>query len=264
MNLPHRTAAAALRPTETEPPLPRPLRASPNAPKRALRASAMTRRYAAWWLEANGFIEETSRVAPAIPLFEEAFSALARGAVIATEEGPVSVEDLVPGMRVLTADERVETITWKGSMTMFPAAKDVAARMIRVTAEAFGHGRPSQDLVLGPHARICLRDARLRGRLGIEAAYAPIAAFVDGVSVIEVTPISPVSAYHLVLEQHGSLKVGGMEVESFHPGEGFERMIDPRMAELFLALFPQMDKLREFGPLAAPRLTRFEVEEMLI
>ncbi|WP_168173869.1 Hint domain-containing protein [Thioclava sp. DLFJ5-1] len=224
----------------------------------------MTRRYAAWWLEANGFIEETSRVAPAIPLFEEAFSALARGAVIATEEGPISVEDLVPGMRVLTADERVETITWKGSMTMFPAAKDVAARMIRVTAEAFGHGRPSQDLVLGPHARICLRDARLRGRLGIEAAYAPIAAFVDGVSVIEVTPISPVSAYHLVLEQHGSLKVGGMEVESFHPGEGFERMIDPRMAELFLALFPQMDKLREFGPIAAPRLTRFEVEEMLI
>lgn len=264
MNMTHRSAEAGSLRTATDMQAPRVLRATPASPKRTLRASAMTRRYTTMWLGPTGHIEEEVRIAPAIPLFEEAFSALARGSVLATEDGPVAVEDLVPGMRVITADERIETVTWIGSMTLFPASAEEAHKLIRITSEAFGHGRPMPDLVLGPHARLCLRDARLRARMGIETAYAPIAGFVDGVSVIEVTPASPVSAYHVLLEHHGSLKVGGMEIESYHPGEGIERMIDPRMAELFTALFPQIERLRDFGPLCAPRLTRFEVEEMLI
>lgn len=265
MNLTRRTAAepgSARTVSDTQ--TPRVLRATPPAPKRTLRASGMTRRYATMWLGPDGLIEESLRIAPAIPLFEEAFCAMARGSVIATEEGPVAVEDLVPGMRALTSDERVETITWIGSMTLFPASDEEAGKMIRVTTEAFGQGRPVPDLVLGPHARICLRDARLNARMGLEAGFAPVAGFIDGVSVIEVAPVSPVTAYHIALEHHGALKVAGLEIESYHPGEGIERMIDPRMAELFTALFPHVERLRDFGPLAAPRLTRFEVEEMLI
>ncbi|KFE36697.1 Hint domain-containing protein [Thioclava atlantica] len=243
-------------------PTTRALRATPYAPKRPLRASGMTRRYSTMWLEPNGDIAEETRIAPAVPLFEEAFSAIARGAIVATEDGPVAIEDLVPGQRVITADERVELVTWIGSMTVFPSAGEDTGRMIRVTAEAFGHGRPQNDVVLGPHARFCLRDARLRNRLGLDQAYAPIAGFVDGVSVVEVKPISAITAYHVALEHHGTLKVGGFEIESYHPGEGIERMIDPRLAELFLALFPHVDRLRDFGPLAIPRLTRFEVEQL--
>jgi hypothetical protein len=40
-------------------------------------------------------------------------------------------------------------------------------------------------------------------------------------------------------------------------------MIAPRMLSLFAALFPQMPTLAGFGPLAHPRLTRFEVEGVL-
>ncbi|MEX1661005.1 Hint domain-containing protein [Thioclava sp. 15-R06ZXC-3] len=240
------------------------LRATPSSPKRTLKASGLTRRYSTMWLGEDGMIEDESRIAPAIPLFEEAFSALARGSVLATEEGPVAIEDLVPGMRVHTAEGRVETVTWIGSMTMFPTGGEPGAKLIRVAAEAFGHARPMPDLVLGPHARIGLRDARMRGRMGIEQAYVPISGFIDGVSVVEVQPISPVSVYHLVLETQGSLKVGGLEVESYHPGEGAERMIDSRMLELFTGVFPQISHLRDFGRLSHPRLTRYEVEDMLV
>ena len=242
-------------------------RKPPLTAAKVLRAMPLTRRYEALWLTAEGEIESSVRLAPATPLFEEAFSALARGSVIATEDGPVAIEDLLPGQRVLTAEGRAAQVRWIGSMVIYPGAEpgrdlEEHVSLTRITAEAFGAGRPVLDLVLGPRARLCLRDPRLRRISGGEAAYVPARAFLDGISVIEVTPSAPVTVYHVALEQHGSLRVAGLEVEAFHPGEGVERMIDPRMLSLFEAQFPQIARLSDFGKLAYPRLTRFEVESL--
>lgn len=231
------------------------------------RAMPLTRLYEAAWLTAAGRIETGTRLAPATPLFEEAFSALARGSVLMTEDGPVAIEDLQPGQRVLTAEGRLEQVCWIGAMVIYPGAgtgQDPQDRvsLTRITAEAFGAGRPGLDLVLGPGARLCLRDPRLRRVVGAEAAYVPARAFLDGISVIEVTPSAPVAVYHLVLKHHGSLRVAGLEIEAFHPGEGVERRIDPRMLSLFEAQFPQFESLAAFGPPAHPRLTRFEAESL--
>lgn len=237
-----------------------------EADRRPPRSMPLTRRYEAMWLCRNGDIDSTVRIAPATPLFEEAFSALARGAVLQSDMGPVAVEDVVPGMRVLVADGSFVAVTWVGSMTLYPGHSpepdDKPVTLTRITADAFGTGRPMPDLVLGPRARICLRDSRLQGQFGLDAAFVPARAFVDGVSVIEVTPAAPVSAYHLVLERQAAIRVMGIEVESYHPGEGIEGMIDPRMLSLFEGLFPQMHGLSGFGPLAHQRLTRFEVEHL--
>ncbi|MFD2173300.1 Hint domain-containing protein [Rhodobacter lacus] len=235
---------------------------------RPVRAMPLTRRYEAMWCDGMGAIQDSTRLAPATPLFEEAFSALARGSVIATEQGPVAVEDLLPGMRAKTGEGGLERVTWVGSMVIYPDPHEgegrEPVRLTRITAEALGAGRPMPDLVLGPRARLCLRDPRLMGVIGREVAYVPARAFIDGVSVIEVTPLAPVTVYHVVLENHGSLRVAGLEVEAFHPGEGVERMIDPRMLSLFEAQFPQLEGLSGFGPLAHPRLTRFEVESLWV
>ncbi|PYF09213.1 Hint domain-containing protein [Rhodobacter viridis] len=244
-----------------------PARKPPVPVAKSLRAMPLTRRYEACWLTPDGTIMDSTRLAPATPLFEEAFSALARGSVILTEDGPVAVEDLLPGQRVLTAEGRSERVTWIGSMVIYPGAEngrdlEEQVSLTRITAEAFGAGRPLLDVVLGPRARLCLRDPRLRRVSGLEAAYVPARAFIDGISVIEVTPSTPVTVYHAVLEHHGSIRVAGLEVEAFHPGEGVERMIDPRMLSLFEAQFPQIASLAELGPPAHPRLTRFEVESL--
>ncbi|MDP1668258.1 Hint domain-containing protein [Phaeovulum sp.] len=228
------------------------------------RARALTRRYEASWLTASGEVESSTRIAPATALFEEAFSALARGSLVATEAGPVAVEDLQPGMRALTAEGGSETITWIGSMTLYPGTTgEGESTLTRITAEAFGANRPMPDLVLGPRARLLLRDARCRAVAGSDAAYVPARAFVDGVSVIELRPAVPVATYHLVLERQSSLRVMGMEVESYHPGTGIEAMVEPRMLALFVAFFPHLARLADFGTLAHPRLTRFEVERLI-
>lgn len=247
-------------------PLPSPL-------KSAARPKALTRRFETMWLNERGDIEDSLRIAPATAMFEEAFSAMARGAVLQTEEGRIAIEDLVPGMRVITAEGAATKVTWIGSMQIYPGAQDTGCggdygrqepvTLTRFTADALGHGRPMQDLILGPRARVLLRDARCRNYTSEPTAYVPARAFIDGVSVIEVTPASPVSVFHIALERQGSLKVGGLEIESYHPGESVEAMMEPRMFSLFQDLFPQVKSLKEFGPLAHQRLTRFEVDSIL-
>nr|WP_304504880.1 Hint domain-containing protein [Defluviimonas sediminis] len=233
---------------------------------RPQRAPVRTRRYEIAWLSASGDVETSTRIAPAIAQFEEAFSAFARGTVLHTEDGPVAVEDLMPGTRVQTAEGRMERVMWVGSMTIFPpnTVNGIEpALMTRITADAFGLGRPNPDLVLGPRARILLRDDRFHSATGIAAAYAPASAFVDGVSIVEVTPIAPIPVYHLVLERHGSIRAAGLEVESYHPGIGNVESADPQMAALFLALFPHAKSFADFGPVAHPRLSSAEMERVL-
>ena len=126
--------------------------------------------------------------------------------------------------------------------------------MTRLTAEALGEGRPMADLMLGPGARIRMDSARVRRAAGAEAAFVPACALVDGIGIIEVAPAAPITTYHVVLDRHAALRVAGVEVESYHPGLGLEQLVDPRMIELFLALFPNIRRIEDFGELALPRL----------
>ncbi len=230
------------------------------------RSTRLTRRYELSFLAEDGTVTYETRVAAAVPEIEEAFSALARGTVIATADGPVAVEDLVPGMQALTAEGGTARITWIGSMTLFPncSIPGVApARMTRITADAFGVGRPMPDLVLGPRARILLRDARSRMATGVVTSYAPARSFADGVSIIEVTPVAPITVFHIVLEQHGSLRAAGLEVESYHPGSDIGDRMDAQLSSELLGLFPHLRGFAGFGPMAHPRLSAREVEAAL-
>jgi len=236
------------------------------AEARPVRSTPLARRYEIACLDAKGQFETCTRLAPAIPEFEEAFSAFARGTVIATTEGPVAVEDLVPGMEALTGEGRAERITWIGSMTLFPPRAVPGmhgSTLTRITADAFGIGRPMPDLVLGPRARILVRDARCRFATGVEAAYAPARSFADGVSIIEVTPVAPITVYHIVLQRQGSIRAAGLEIESFHPGARMADGFDPQVTQVFLSLFPHIRSIADFGTPAHPRMSAAEVEAAL-
>ena len=225
----------------------------------------LTRRYETSWLNGDGHVETATRIAPAIPAFEEAFSAVARGTLIETTKGLVAVEDLAPGMMVLTAEGRIEPITWIGSMTLFPphAIPGLApSTLTRITADAFGPARPMPDLILGQSARLFLRGGRCL-MAGHAMAYAPARNMIDGESIVEVTPVAPVAMYNIVLARHGSLRCAGIEVESFHPGKDCAERLGPQLASLFIAMFPQMTGFGDFGPLAHPRLSSDETDVMI-
>lgn len=234
-------------------------RASMPAPQ--ARAARLTRRFEIEWLDGENVMDGV-HVAPALPVFEKAFGAFTHGVLIQTTEGPVAVEDLVPGMHLECANGRTTRLMWKGSIMIVPNAptlNDEPDRLYRVMPDAFGLGRPVQDQTFGPHVRRLDRDPKIRASLGTELALVPLAALADGNSVIEVTPMSPTRVYHLACEDHATILAAGLEVESYHPGPETPLSLSEEMMAHFLQFFPYIRSLKDFGRLTAPRLTRDDV-----
>ncbi len=209
------------------------------------------RKYEVVHLNRSGDIHEFSRIAPAVPAFEEAFAALARGAILPTENGPVAVEDLLPGDRVRTVDNGFQTLIWRGSCAVVPHAVGQSRAMghlTRIGADTFGPARPAADLVLGPSARLFHRAPGIRVLTGAEGAFIPARDFYDGVSVVELTPMTAVQVYHLGFAEHQTITANGVAIESYHPGAAPMLGLKGDMLALFLSLFPQVRDLSDFGP----------------
>lgn len=224
----------------------------------------VTRRFECEWL-AGGEIQSTVTVAPALPAFEAAFNAFTHGALIQTCEGPVAVEDLMPGMMLDCGDGHYTKLLWKGSITLVPGAPTLGdePKLYRIMADAFGLGRPVQDQTFGPGARRLDRDPKLRAAMGTGAALVPLNAVADGHSVIEVTPMSPIRVYHLACEAHATILAAGLEVETFHPGPETLISLPEEMQAMFMQFFPHMTHIRDFGRLGTPRIAADEFYEIL-
>lgn len=204
-------------------------------------------------------------VAPATPLFEGCASAFARGTLIETTRGAVAIEDLVPGDYVLTATGS-EPVTWIGSTSYVPGHDDAVTsltHMTRITAEAFGFGQPPMDVLVGPAARMVLRHPRLKTLLGEEAVLAPVSDYTDGDRYLQVIPAGTVQLYHLMLRRHTVIPVGGIEMETYHPGKAIGQGLGQNMRTLFLSLFPNLGGLDDFGQTTLTRTTRAVVDSLL-
>lgn len=210
-------------------------------------------RYETMHLDARGDIVENTRLAPAHRIFEDAFSAFARGAILRTQLGPRAIEDVLPGDIIQTANGWAE-LRWKGAMLQVPGAgRDTP--LIRLNAESLGFMRPQADLVLGPAARILHRSAGLERLTGHKAAFASASEFCDGVSIVETRPAAPVQVFHLGFDHHEVLNIAGVEVESYHPGEADLRAIRGNLLDLFMSIFPHKADAASFGPLTHPRIS---------
>ncbi|WP_306043737.1 MULTISPECIES: Hint domain-containing protein [unclassified Mameliella] len=207
----------------------------------------------------------TQHVAPASPLFEECASAFARGTLIETVRGPVAIEDLVPGDYIMTASGS-EPVTWIGSTTYVPGHEDEATtltHMTRITTDAFGMGHPPMDLLLGPAARMVIRHPRLEDLLGQNSVLAPVKDYADGDRFLEVTPMGTVQLFHLMVQRHTTIRIGGVELETYHPGNTAGQSLGQNMRALYMTMFPNIAALDDFGQVSMTRTTRDVVENLV-
>lgn len=223
-----------------------------------------SRPYQIAWLGQDGRPNYDTVVAPSVPVVESACASMARGALVQTSDGPVAVEDLIPGMQVVTSEFGPVAVEWIGSYDMSPREAQTLDRgtLYRVTTDTFGLAKPSQDLLLTPRAHILTRHSACRSLFGVDLAFAPVRAYEDGVSVFAVKPASPVSVYNISFDRQATIKVNGVEMESFHPGPHAETLLDDEMLYSLLRLFPQARNLGYFGPQLIQRLTTFEVQAL--
>jgi hypothetical protein len=215
------------------------------------------RKYEVMYLDAQGRFNEYVTVARAHPAFEDAFAALGHAAVVQTQNGFMSVEDVMPGDEVRLADGSFETLQWRGRITLSPHAADPLIKkpmLTRITGDALGYSRPTQDLVLGPSARILHRSSGIRKVTGVDAAFIPATDFVDGNNVLSLEPTTPVSVYQFGFAAQRSLSVNGIEVETLHPGSAFNLGLRGDALREYLSLFPHKRSFEEFGLMNHPRL----------
>ena len=187
--------------------------------------------------------------APAIPLFEKAFSAFAHGTLVLTSHGEVPVEDLQPGDMIIRADGKPVPLIWIGSSSFVPADTGNRTPLVRFMADSLGSGRPSGFLTFGPIARILHTPSDMRGDATMKKLLTPVRELVDGVNIIEIAPPTPVRLYHICVARHAAVKIGGLEIETFHPGMNATRHLPIAMRDRFLGLFPHINTESDFGPL---------------
>ncbi|GGX54136.1 hypothetical protein GCM10007385_22920 [Tateyamaria omphalii] len=204
-------------------------------------------------LRADGSRSIGTFKAPALPLFESAFSAFARGVVLASPNGGIAIEDLQPGDWLNTSSGEPAQVIWIGSSSFVPSDAGRRVPLIRIMADSFGQHRPSSFITVGPGARLLQTPPHLRGTTGGQPLLTPASEFVDNVNVIEVVPPTPIRLFHICLTRHAAVDVGGIEAETFHPGMGATRKVTHAQRDLFLSMFPHIAHMTDFGPLAHPR-----------
>lgn len=232
---------------------------------RVLQDQQAQRKYEIMFLDRDGRFNEFSTIARAIPAFEDAFAAIGHNAIVQTENGYTSVEDVYPGDKIRMTDGSFDTLLWRGRITLNPAQKTENASpitMTRITGDAFGDNRPTQDLVLGPSARILYRSSGIRRITGCEAAFIPASDFVDGNNVLTLRPSGPVSVFQFGFDKQRSLSVNGMEIETLHPGTAFNLGLRGDTLREYLSLFPHKRSFEDFGLLDHPRLRLRDLELM--
>lgn len=250
MTIPHSLARAAQLAVQTAPGiLQRPNELRPTQ-------QPSLRRYEVSALLPNGNIAETRHVAPALPIFEDAFCAFSRGSILETDAGPLAIEDLIPGDKVVDINGDAQAVQWKGSTTINPGSAHSQRHNLHLTrlmADSFGMQRPTSCMIAGPSARLLHTPTHLRAIAGNNRILTPVQEFVDGMNVIETSPPTPVELFHICLPRHSVIRVGGLEFESFHPGINAARNISHAMRSLFLNLFAHIEQLSDFGVPAFPR-----------
>jgi Hint domain len=143
------------------------------------------------------------------------------GTRILTNRGEVAVEDLRVGDPVRTVlGETLAPIIWVGrrevNCTCHPQPRKVWP--VRVSAGAFGPGRPHTDLWLSPDHAVYVEDMLI-----------PVKHLINGSTIAQV-PMERVIYYHVELPRHDVVLAEGLPAESYldmRDGSNYANRVGP-------------------------------------
>lgn len=190
------------------------------------------------FLDANGSVIGTM----AFSNIETIVACFTPGTLIDTDRGPVEVERLTVGDRVLTKDNGYQVLRWIGRRDLTPAelAAQPQLRPILIRAGAFGPAMPERDIRLSPQHRLLLTGARAELFAGEDEVFAPALHFLGLPGVVRDAAAAGASYLHLLFDRHEIVRSDGIWSESFQPtGAQLAGMGDAQHEEV-LTLFPEL------------------------
>lgn len=177
-----------------------------------------------------------------------------RGTLIRTPEGEIPVEDLRPGMEVLTYDNGPQALQWTGSRRT--ACTDATAP-IRFAAGSCGNSR---DLYVSPQHRMVVSGPLAALLFGEEEVLVKAKDLVNDRTIRPAQDMQEAEYFHLLFGSHQILWANGALSESYQPGPetaaGFDAGTQAEIRELFPELCAETG--RGYGNSARLSLRGFE------
>ncbi|MEM8789757.1 MAG: Hint domain-containing protein [Pseudomonadota bacterium] len=157
------------------------------------------------------------------------------GTLIETPNGPVAVEDLKAGDRVITMDDGPQPLAWIGQRTV-DGRGDLAP--IHIAEGVLGNDRA---LALSPCHRVLLQGWRAEAVFNTPAVLAAARSLLahDGVTR---RPAAQVTYYHLMCDRHQIVFANGAPTESMNPSEAALGAMGAAARAEILALFPELER----------------------
>ena len=164
------------------------------------------------------------------------------GTRIRTANGPVMVEALRQGDKVLTKDDGPQEIVWIGSRKMTGARLYAMPhlRPIRIRAGALGIDIPDGDLIVSPQHRMLVRGRAAQALFNAPEVLMAAADMINDRSISVDHALRDVTYIHLLLDRHQIVWANGVETESFHPANTSMETLDAGQRQSLLALRPEL------------------------
>lgn len=135
--------------------------------------------------------------------------------LVATAEGPCPVAELVPGMRLVTRDNGLQSLRWIGRRSFGWRALGLnpLLRPVRIAAGALGGEQPERAITVSPNHRFL---TRLPGE-GESGERLIMARDLVGLGGLEVADCTAVEYWQILCGRHELLMADGCWSESFRP-----------------------------------------------
>jgi hypothetical protein len=185
------------------------------------------------------------------------------GTRIATDRGPVPVEELRVGTLILTRDGGLRPLRWIGrndidavTLTGQPGLAPVC-----MARGALGSGMPDRDMLVSPQHRVLVTGARADLLFG-EHEVLVAALHLVGQPGITRSTAQTVSYLHLLFDRHEIVLSDGAWTESFQPGDRTLAAMDASQWNEIDNLFPGLARGARFAA-ARRSLKAHEARAML-
>ncbi len=164
------------------------------------------------------------------------------GTLIETDAGPVPVEDLAVGDRVLTRDNGYQVVRWTGrrSFSAGELTEKPALRPVRLRAGAMGQARPAADLVVSPQHRVLVADAHMAILYGEAEVLVAAEHLIDGRGITREPAGAGVTYIHFMFDRHEVVLSNGAWSESFNADEQSIGLVGEAQRAEILAIFPEL------------------------
>jgi hypothetical protein len=176
------------------------------------------------------------------------------GTIVETESGPVPIEQVRPGMRLMTRDRGACVVRWAGLARRRAQGPDAP---IRIASGAFGAQR---DVCVSPNHRVLVRDARAALYFDTDEVLIAAKHLLGLPGVTRIEDRRPVGYVHLMFDRHEILATHGLNSESLHPGGQTAAGFRGQWEEIE-RLFPALGAggPEAYGPTARPIVKAMEV-----